>query len=99
MQFDSACEDTDDTVFQTLGREFRAAGYALPRLCFWNLMTRPGARTVPLRENANGVILCSSFSENTLRMLLSGSADPLAAYVEVLESERYKPVDNAMKTV
>lgn len=86
-----------EKLFDTLGKRYAAAGYRLPRLVFWNICSRTG--TIPVRENQMGVALVSGFSVTIMKMVLSGETDPYKCLVEQLETERYKAVDEALKTI
>lgn len=96
MEFDFAyCEGSfNERLFETIGKEYAEAGYKLPRLVFWNICSRTG--TIPVRENENGVALVSGFSVNVCKMVMSGKTDPYECLLEVLNSERYKPVGECL---
>lgn len=100
MEFDSATYSygsgrVNETLFQTIGRKFANAGYQLPRLVFWNVNSRTG--TIPVKENSLGVALVSGFSVNIVKMVLSGELDPYKCLIEQLDTERYEPVEAAVK--
>ena len=67
----------------------------MPRLIFWNLCSR--TNTIPLKENDLGVALVSGFSQNILNMVLKGNLDPYLNLVEVLNTDRYNPVEEALQ--
>lgn len=85
----------DEKLFKSIEKRFSAAGYKLPRLVFWNVNSRTG--TIPVRENEMGVALVSGFSVNVCKMVMSGRTDPFECLLETINSERYKPVEDAMK--
>lgn len=87
----------DAKLFETLKRNYAAAGYKMPRLVFWNIGSRTG--TIPLRENPLGVTLVSGFSVTIMKMVLSGETDPYRCLVEQLEQERYQAVEEAIAGV
>ena len=101
MEFDSATYSwgsactVNETLFKTIGRKFENAGYQIPRLVFWNVNSRTG--TIPVKENALGVALVSGFSVNIVKMVLSGELDPYKCLIEQLDTERYAPVEAAVK--
>ena len=84
-------------LFETIKERFEAAGYKLPRLVFWNVNSRTG--TIPVFENDLGVALVSGFSTNIAKMVMSGKTDPYECLLEVLNSERYAPVGEALSKV
>lgn len=83
------------TLFNTIAQRYAAHGYKMPRLVFWNVNSRTG--TIPVKENALGVALISGFSVNVVKMVMSGKTDPFECLLETLNSERYSPVENALK--
>lgn len=87
----------DENLFKVIGDRFASSGYKLPRLVFWNVNSRTG--TIPIRENDAGVALVSGFSVNVCKMVMSGKTDPYECLLETLNSERYEPVENALKEV
>jgi hypothetical protein len=104
MEFDQAtysygwggsASTVNETLFKTIGRKFEKAGYQLPRLVFWNVNSRTG--TIPVKENALGVALVSGFSVNVAKMVLSGELDPYKCLIEQLDTERYAPIEAAIK--
>lgn len=103
MEFDSATynysyrgnNNVNLTLFENIERRFREAGYQIPRLVFWNVNSRTG--TIPVKENSLGVALVSGFSVNVCKMVLSGELDPYKALIEQLDTERYEPVEAAVK--
>jgi hypothetical protein len=82
-------------LFDVIAQRFANAGYMMPKLCFWNVNSRTG--TVPVKENELGVALVSGFSVNVAKMVMSGSVDPFECLLETLNSERYAPVEEALK--
>ena len=94
MEFDQATslgwnarESMFVPLFKTIEKKFKAHGYELPKLIFWNVMSRTG--TIPMKENAAGVGLVSGFSTNVIKAVLSNELDPYKAIVKILDSERY----------
>lgn len=96
MEFDcaTACR-TDVHLFKSIEAKYKANGYKLPRLVFWNVNSR--TKTVPVRENDMGVALVSGFSVNICKMVMSGKTDPFECLLETLDSERYQPVEDALR--
>ena len=85
----------DKKLFQVIAEEYAKYGYKLPRLVFWNICSRTG--TIPVKENDLGVALVSGFSPAIVQMVLSNSVDPYECLLEQLNSERYAPVEQAVK--
>lgn len=96
MQFDAHSHNFGGSLFDGIKREFEEAGYELPTICFWNLATE-AYKTIPMQDN---VVLCSGFSPKIVNMIMSGDfKDPYALLVEALNSDRYKPVEDAVKGI
>ena len=94
MEFD-ACTRADHghpnaALFAHIGARFRKAGYRMPRLIFWNVTSR--SRTIPIRQNENGVALVSGFSPSVIRMVMSNRTEPYEVLMETLHGSRYEPV-------
>jgi len=85
------------TLFETIEKKYRAAGYKIPRLVFWNVNSRTG--TIPVKENDLGVALVSGFSVNIAKMVMSGKTDPYECLLEALNVERYQPIEDAIKDI
>lgn len=81
--------------FEIIKKRWKDAGYDLPRLVFWNIMSRTG--TIPVKENKLGVALVSGFSPSIVRMVLSTELDPFKVLLDQLNTERYRPVEDALK--
>jgi hypothetical protein len=98
MEFNSAVYSTpNQTLFATIAKKYEAHGYKLPRLVFWNVNSRTG--TIPVKENNLGVALVSGFSVNIVNMVMSNKTDPYECLLEVLNSERYQAVEDAVKDI
>lgn len=85
----------DQRLFDVITQKYARAGYKMPRLVFWNVNSRTG--TIPVKENELGVALVSGFSVNVAKMVMSGKTDPFECLLETLNSERYAPVEAALK--
>lgn len=85
------------TLFNTIEQKYRAAGYKLPRLVFWNVNSRTG--TIPVKQNDLGVALVSGFSVNIVNMVMSNKLDPYECLLDALNVERYQAVEDAVKGI
>lgn len=85
----------DSRLFEDISKRYEDAGYKLPRLVFWNVNSRTGA--IPVIENDLGVALVSGFSTNIVKMVMSGQTDPYECLLETLNTERYAPIEEALK--
>ncbi len=85
------------TLFNAIADKYAEYGYKLPRLVFWNIMSRTG--TIPVKQNDLGVALVSGFSPAIVKMVLSNSTDPYECLLEQLNTKRYQPVEDAVKSL
>jgi len=84
-------------LFDEIKRKYEQAGYKMPRLVFWNVASR--SETIPVKENDMGVALVSGFSVNIAKMVMSGKLDPYECLLETLNTERYQPIEDALRPV
>jgi len=70
MQFDSTGNDTFETNYQALQREFNEAGYQVPKLVFWNV--NGSIKDYPVTATQCNTALVSGFSIEILRDVLTG---------------------------
>ena len=76
MQFDQATNHEDNTtVIESCRRKFKALGYTMPRLIFWNVSVY-AHNTIPVQMHPSGVILVSGFSKSIVDMVVSRELDP-----------------------
>lgn len=91
MQFNACTSHSDATAFGMIEREFRANGYNMPQLVFWNL--NAVASHVPVSYNQQGVSLVSGFSPSIMKQLLSGgNLTPEKIMLDTIMNERYNVV-------
>ena len=84
----------NESLFQTIAKKYEEKGYKLPKLIFWNVNSRTG--TIPVIQNDLGVSLVSGFSTNIVKMVLDNEVDPYKCLVKVLESDRYKKINDIL---
>ena len=88
MQFD-VCVKHDDSAMQMIERKYKAAGYELPKVVFWNLNAHDNA---PVKFDKSGTALVSGFSPAIAKSILSGDADnftPEAIMLKTVMVDRY----------
>lgn len=96
MEFDTATTDrVDKTLFQTIEDKFKAKGYKLPRLVFWNVCGRTS--TIPVITNDLGVALVSGFNTTIFDMVLNNKLDPLEILLDKLNTPRYLVIKELVK--
>lgn len=90
MQFDS-CTRFDDSAQEMIKRKYAEAGYAVPKIVFWNL--RQGGNNTPVRFDDKGVCHVSGFSPAIMKSVLSvedlEDFTPFNVMVKTLMNERY----------
>jgi len=90
MEFNSCVRG--GTNLDNIRRKYRAAGYEMPLVTFWNVNARN--KQTPATKQEKGVFLVSGFSAETIgKVLNSESVSPEALMLEILNSERYAFVD------
>ena len=98
MEFDGRRFNFGKTLFEDIIDEYKVAGYKMPRLCFWNINDR-GEKSIPLQQNDLGLILCSGFSVQIMKMFMSNKLDPYEILLETINSPRYDAVAEAVSGV
>lgn len=98
MEFDCIGDKCDNkAIFDHFDILFHNAGYKMPKLVFWNVISR--TYTIPkIDEGDNGLILLSGFSQKSAAVINTNKKDPYEALTTVLDSERYKPVSKILCT-
>ena len=76
-----------DTLFETIRAKYKAHGYNMPKLVFWNIANRTA--TIPITSNDNGMITISGFSQQLIDMVVSDRFDPWSALKDKLDDPRY----------
>lgn len=91
MQFDS-CTRFDDSAQEMIKRKYAEAGYAVPKIVFWNLSPYGNGNT-PVRFDDKGVCHVSGFSPAIMKSVLSvedlEDFTPFNVMVRTLMNERY----------
>ena len=91
MEFDACTVDADVTNFERAQELFAEAGYALPRILFWNVQSR--SRQQPVTMNEQGVMLVSGCSPSIFSMVVDGRITPYEYMKQVLCGERYAVIE------
>ena len=90
MEFDRCVSNAGSTNFKNAKAKFEAHGYNLPDIVFWNVASRN--RQQPVTKNEQGVALVSGCTPRLFEMVASGTMNPYAFMLEVVESERYAKI-------
>lgn len=98
MEFNSAVTNANGMsarLFEQIAATYQHYGYIMPRLVFWNVCSR--TKTIPILENEAGIALVSGFSPAIVKMVLSDKLDPYEAMADILNSERYDAIGEALR--
>lgn len=90
MEFDACVSNAKMLNFKNAQMKYRAFGYELPQIVFWNVASR--RRQQPVTKNARGVALVSGVTPRIFSMIAGGILSPYAFMMEVLGSERYAKI-------
>ena len=86
MQFDS-CTKYDDTAMQMIKRKFKAAGYDLPKIVFWNLsMYGKENGNTPVKFDERGTAHVSGFSPSIMKSVLANDLEDYTPYNVMLKT-------------
>lgn len=92
MQFDSGSRyygfNWNKTLFEQIADRYARHGYKLPKIIFWNVCAR-SFNTIPMQKNELGLVLCSGFSTNNMKMFMTGEIDPYKILLEQINNKRY----------
>ena len=91
MEYDQACNDNESTNFEVIKAKYKAAGYEMPKLIFWNVCARNDHS--PVTKDENGTALVSGCSPSIFKSIMSESWEtPYELMLETLGAERYESV-------
>lgn len=82
----------NDTAVQMIRKKFAEAGYAMPKLVFWNLNAQNGRDNTPVRFDETGTALVSGFSPSIMKSVLSNDLEdytPLNVMLQTIMNDRY----------
>ena len=97
MQFDVAFakQGREETNFSAIDEKYKASGYSRPQLVFWNVNGE--SSDYPVTVNEQGTAMISGFSTSVMKAILDSSEfTPLSIMRNTLDSDRYKPVMEAL---
>lgn len=83
------------TNFETIEKKYQAAGYEMPKLVSWRIAVHK--EQAPATELQNNIFCVSGHSAAAFKSCIESKAvNPLGLMLEVLNSERYKPIVDAL---
>lgn len=81
-------ESTNISAYDYIVDKYKANGYSVPDVIFWNVNGRMG--NVPVSKDSSGVALVSGYSPTLLESVLGClKFDPMSVMLEVLNKPRY----------
>jgi hypothetical protein len=89
MQFDQGVKH-DDSAIEMIARKYKAAGYELPRVVFWNLNAAYG--NTPVKFDKSGTALVSGFSPALATSVMANDLEdftPEAIMLKTVMKDRY----------
>jgi hypothetical protein len=89
MQFNMATSSNDKTNFEVMEEKYRAAGYELPHVVFWNC--NAWGNDAPATMFDDRVTLISGSNQSTFQYVVEGKT-PMQSMLDILESERYNKI-------
>lgn len=99
MQFDAHRFNFDESLFDSIKAKYEKYGYHLPRICFWNVAVDGNGNTIPMQENEYGLILCSGYSPQIIKMFMSNKINPYEVLLDEIYKKRYDAVAVAVKNI
>lgn len=86
MEFNVASRHS--TNHDAAAAKFKRAGYALPKIVYWNLASR--TKNVPVTLTTEGTALVSGFSPSIMKTVLEADKfDPMSMMLDVIMNPRY----------
>ena len=98
MGFDGGRFNFNKALFENIIEEYESHGYKMPKICFWNINDR-NDNGIPLQKNDMGLILCSGFSVQIMKMFMSNNLDPYQVLIETINNPRYDTIEEAIKNI
>ena len=90
MEFNQCVTNASETNFKRACRRYKANGYKLPEVVFWNVESRRCQQ--PVTMNEQGVALVSGVTPRLFSMIAGNDLSPYKFMMDTLTSERYAPI-------
>ena len=90
MEFDQCANGAALTNFEYAKKLYKAHGYKLPAVVFWNVQSRNQQQ--PVRMNEQGVALVSGCTARIFLQVMSRVMDPYTNMMNIIGGERYKMI-------
>ena len=90
MEFNQATNRFDNALGM-IKNKYSESGYTMPKIVFWNLVSRHD--NFPVKSDEQGTALVSGFSPSILKTVLTGNAmDPIQIMLDTLNADRYSNI-------
>jgi hypothetical protein len=89
MNFDQGCSRIDQSAMEMIESKYRAAGYDVPLIVYWNLNS---SDHVPVKSDKSGAALVSGYSPSIMTSLLSADVSqftPRGIMLQTIMQDRY----------
>ena len=87
MEFDECAEES--TNYEVITEKYKAAGYKIPNIVFWNV--NASGSNLPVQKNEAGVTLVSGCSPSIFKMVTENKS-PEEVMLDIIDSERYSSI-------
>lgn len=95
MEFNSSNVGGSHTNFEVIQRKYKAAGYEMPLLVFWNVASRRS--NSPVTKDESGTYLVAGASPSIFKATINAKAvTPLDMMLETLNVDRYAAIEEAL---
>lgn len=94
MQFDyCVVGGNNEPMFREMRKLFKANGYDLPEIVFWNVNAR--CDSMPVTRSETGAALVSGYTPSVFDMVMGGEISPEVVMDKILASKRYAHITAA----
>ena len=90
LEFDSCCVHNSLTNFEMIRNKYESAGYEMPTVVFWNVISRNTQSPITIDER--GAVLIGGCSPVVLKYALGQITTPMQMVLNVTENDRYKNI-------
>jgi Domain of unknown function (DUF2828) len=95
MQFNKCVEGArtnELTNYEAIRAQYEDAGYAVPKIVFWNLAA--ATSNFPVTNTQDGVALVSGFSPSLMKLFMEGqNINPFGIMKQAIDDPRYAPIN------
>lgn len=94
MEFNYCVKNPEENAYQMIRSMYKAAGYQVPEIVFWNVDA--SGENFPVKFDESGALLLSGSSQNVMNIVLKQVYEnPVALMDEALSKDRYSHISLA----